>query len=289
MIVIMGATGTIGRALMERLIEMKVPARALSRDGGRLRAQLDQKRGGQIIEVAQADAADPLSLRKAFEGASQLFLVISNHPEQVAMETSVINIAVGVGIQHIVKISSPVFNPLVPVTVAGWHNEIEQVLQQSGIVHTILRPYAFMQNVLRVAPTIKTQNMFLGTMGDSVCNFVDSRDIADVAADALTRKEIVGQVYTLTGTEMFSYPQIADKLSNSLGRKINYINLDPKELQLNLMTNAGMPEWLARHVVEIQQMSVLVPEIPTDAVKHVLGREPRTMDSFLQQHIDMFR
>lgn len=288
MIVILGATGTIGSALLKRLVDLGVPARALSREPEKLSAQIGDK-GWSTIEVASADASDHESLRRAFAGASQLFLAMSNSPNQIELETSIIRIAAEAGIKHIVKISSPAFERSSPVAVAGWHQEIEKTLSESGLTHTVLRPYAFMQNLLRLVPTVTTQNIFFGAMGDSHCNFIDCRDIADVAAEALTNREAAGQIYTLTGSEIFSYPQIASKLSALLDRPVNYINLEPQVLRNNLIEYGHMPPWLASHVVEIQTMSTVVLERPTDTVKRLLGREPRTLDAFLQEHVQYFR
>ncbi|UKS27333.1 SDR family oxidoreductase [Paenibacillus sp. HWE-109] len=288
MIVIIGATGTIGSALLERLVDLGVPARALSREPEKLRDQIGDK-GRSIIEVASADASDPESLRRAFKGASQLFLAMSNSPRQIELETSIIQIAAEAGIKHIVKISSPAFEISSPVAVAGWHQEIEKVLSESGLIHTVLRPYAFMQNLLRLAPTITTQNVFFGSMGHSPCNFIDCRDIADVAAEVLINREVSGQIYTLTGSEIFSYPQIASQLSTLLHRSISYINMDPPVLLRNLIEHGHMPTWLANHVVEIQTMSTVVPESPNDTVKRLLGRAPRTLSAFLHEYVENFR
>ncbi|ASJ55427.1 NAD(P)-dependent oxidoreductase [Brevibacillus formosus] len=284
MIVVMGATGTIGSALLKRLIEIGVPTRALSRTREKL-----QMRMGDTVEVAAAEASDPESLRRAFAGANQLFLSLSNSPNQVELETAIIRIAAEAGIQHVVKISSPAYDEKAPVAVAGWHQEIERVLSESGIKSTVLRPYAFMQNLLRFAPTIHSQHVFFGTIGQTACNFIDCRDIADVAAKALTHPEKAGRVYTLTGSEVFSYPQMASKLSELLDRPITYINKDSEAFRRDLMEYGNMPEWLASHVVEIQAMSVAIPEKPTDDVWRVLGREPRKLDAFLQEHIEKFR
>ncbi|MDC2864444.1 NmrA family NAD(P)-binding protein [Bacillus sp. BP-3] len=288
MIVMIGATGTIGSALLKSLVNLGIPVRAISRDPEKLRIKigdLDQS----LVEIKSADAAEPESLRRAFTGASQLFLAMSNSPRQVELETTIIRIAAEIGIEHIVKVSSPAFNPKSPVAVASWHHEIEKTLAESNITHTVLRPYAFMQNILRFAPAIKTQDVFCGSMGDTACNFVDCRDIADVAVEVLTNSRVAGKIYTLTGAAVFSYPQIARKLSILLGRSINYINMNPQVLRRNLIEHEHMPHWLADHVLEIQTMSVMLPERPMGTVKQLLGREPRTLDDFLCENLEVFR
>ncbi|WP_339203143.1 SDR family oxidoreductase [Paenibacillus sp. FSL K6-3182] len=288
MIAIIGATGTIGSELLKRLADLGVPARALSREPEMLRNRLGDA-DKSTIEVAGADAADPESLRRAFAGVKQLFLTISNSPRQAEMEMTIIRLAAEAGIEHIVKISSPAFEELSPVAVAGWHRDIESFLSESGMTSTVLRPYAFMQNLLRHVPTITAQGAFFGVMGDAPCNFIDCRDIADVAAEILTNQEAAGRIYTLTGSEIYSYPQIADKLSALLGKTIRYINVEPQVMLRNLTDQGRMPPWLANHVVEIQTMSTLVPERPTDDVTRLLGRQPRTLDGFLQENVEIFR
>jgi hypothetical protein len=84
-------------------------------------------------------------------------------------------------------------------------------------------------------------------------------------------------------------PQIASKLSALLARPIRYINMDPQVLLRNLIEHGHMPPWLANHVVEIQTMSTVVPERPTDTVKRLLGREPRTLDVFLHEYAENFQ
>ncbi|GIP23238.1 SDR family oxidoreductase [Paenibacillus sp. J22TS3] len=288
MIGIIGATGTIGEALLKRLVELDVPARALSREPEKLRARLGEKERS-MIEVASADAAEPESLRQSLKGVSQLFMAMSNSPKQIELETSIIQIAVESGVEHLVKISSPAFEEKAPVAVAGWHQEIERNLSDSGLQYTVLRPYAFMQNLLRFAPTIAAQNVFFGSMGDSSCNFIDCRDIADVAAEVLTNRKSSGQIYTLTGSETFSYPQIASMLTDLLERPIRYINIPSQELYRNLIEQGQLPPWIANHVIEIQAMVTVIPERPTDTIRHLLNREPRTLAAFLHEHQEAFR
>lgn len=288
MIIIIGATGTVGSELLKRLIELGIPTRALSRDYSKLYNQIYDCEH-PFVELISADASDLNSLRRAFKGGNQLFLALSNSPKQIELESSIIKIAVEAGIEHIVKISSPIFQKNSPVAVAGWHREIERILRESGIAHTILRPYAFMQNLLRFAPTIAKKSVFYGAMGDSSCNFVDCRDIADVVVEVLINREKPGGIYTLTGSEVFSYPDIASELSIILNRTINYINMDPAALRSNLINYEQMPIWLANHIVEIQSMSMEIQENPTDTVKKLIGKEPRTLGAFLREYEEEFK
>ncbi|MFE2875120.1 NmrA family NAD(P)-binding protein [Streptomyces roseus] len=278
----MGATGATGNALLHSLLALGTPARALTRTPHRPIPGITGAHQPPV-EVQYADATDPHSLRTAFKGASQLFLAMANSPTQVELETRVIDIAAHAGIGHIVKISAPAAEPDSPVAISRGHYAVEEHLRASGLTHTILRPYAFMQNLLRLAPTV-AQGIVLGTTGDAPCNHIDCRDIGDVAAAALTRPDITGGTYTLTGPEAVSYPALASRLTTLTGNQVRYVNLTPAELRGDLIHNAHMPAWLADHVTEIQQLAIARPETPTTTVTDILGRPPRTLDAFLHEH-----
>ncbi|MFI8081697.1 SDR family oxidoreductase [Kitasatospora sp. NPDC086009] len=279
----MGATGTTGTALLHSLRALDVPVRALTRTPQRPLPGTAGPRHDRLVEVRYADAGDPDSLRAAFEGADQLFLAMANSPAQVALETRVIDIAVVSGIGHVVKVSAPAAEPDSPVAISRGHHAVEAHLRASGLTGTVLRPYAFMQNLLRLAPAV-AEGVVLGAMGEAPCNYVDSRDIGDVAAAVLTRRHLAGGTYTLTGPEAVSHPDLAARLTAVTGRLIRYVDLAPEEMRDNLVHRAGMPDWLADHVVEIQRLAVARPETPTSTVADVLGRSPRTLDAFLAEH-----
>ncbi|MFI6977147.1 NmrA family NAD(P)-binding protein [Embleya sp. NPDC050154] len=288
MIVVMGATGATGSALLHRLVTLGIPSRALSRDPERLWAGLDDT-ARRLVEARAADAGDPQSLRDAFHGASRLFLAMANSPEQPALETRAIHAAAAVGIEHVVKLSAPAATADSPVAVSRWHHAIEETLRDSGLSHTVLRPYAFMQKLLTLAPAVAAQSVVHGAMADAACNYVDCRDIADVAAEVLTRPELTGRTYTLTGSRTFSHPQLVELLGLLLGRPIRHVDLPPRVMRDHLIERAGLPAWLADHVVEIQQLAVTRPEEPTDTVASLLGRPPRTLEAFLGENIEQFR
>ncbi|MFF1873037.1 NmrA family NAD(P)-binding protein [Streptomyces sp. CB03911] len=291
----MGATGATGTALLHSLRALDAPVRALTRTPHRpLPAAAGEPLPGtpgahpRPVQVTYADATDPDSLRTAFEGADQLFLAMANGPAQVELETRVIDIAARAGIAHIVKISAPAAEPDSPVAVSRGHHAVEEHLRASGLTATVLRPYAFMQNLLRLAPTV-AQGLILGAMRDAPCNYVDCRDIGDVAAAALTRAEVAGGSYTLTGPQALSHPDLAARLTALTGRPVRYVDLAPQDLREHLVHRARMPAWLAAHVTEIQQLAVARPETPTGTVAGILGRPPRTLDAFLDEHRDHFR
>ncbi|MEU5062722.1 MULTISPECIES: NmrA family NAD(P)-binding protein [Streptomyces] len=283
----MGATGATGNALLHSLLALGAPVRALTRTPHAPIPGIGGARGARP-EVRYADAADPDSLRTAFEGASRLFLTMANGPAQVELETRAVDMAAHAGVEHVVKISAPAAEPDSPVAVSRGHHAVEQHLRALGLSHTVLRPYAFMQNLLRLAPGV-AQGAILGAMGEAPCNYIDCRDIADVAAAALTRPDIAGGTYALTGPEAVTHGELARRISILTDHRIRYVNLAPDELRDHLVRSARMPAWLADHVTEIQQLAVARPEHPNDTVSRILGRPPRTLDAFLHEHRDNFR
>ncbi|GLZ37127.1 SDR family oxidoreductase [Actinokineospora sp. NBRC 105648] len=280
MILVIGGTGTTGKALLHRLVALGVPARALVRPGSPNRAPVDG------IDYVLGDAADPTSLRGAMTGVEQLFLAMGNGPRQQDIELGITAAAAAAGVEHIVKVSAPVVGPDVPVAISRTHFAVEQAIEASGVPHTFLRPYAFMQNLLNHAATIRATGVFFGATGDSPVNMVDARDIADVAAVALTQPEHRGTPLVLTGPEAVSYPEVATRLSQA-GRPVRYIDQSPDKLRGGLR-RADLPDWLVEHILEIQALTVACPETPNSTVPDVTGHPHRRLDDFLREHATAF-
>lgn len=176
-----------------------------------------------------------------------------------------------------------------PVAVSRGHHLVEERLRSSGITTTVLRPYAFMQKLLLLAPGIAAAGVVHGAMGRARCNYVDVRDIGDAAAWVLTRPELAGGTYPLTGGRAYSHAELTALLGGLLGRPIRHLDLSPSELYAHLVGRAGMPGWLATHVVEIQQLAVDREETPDDAFLRLTGRAPRTLEAFLRENVHRFR
>ncbi|MFI2607452.1 NmrA family NAD(P)-binding protein [Kitasatospora sp. NPDC018619] len=288
MIVIMGATGATGGATLRSLATLGAPSRALSRDPAGLAATLDERTLARTTPLP-ADAAAPASLRAAFHGAHQLFLTMANGPQQVRNELNAIEAALDCGVEHIVKVSAPAAEPDSPVAVSRGHHLVEERLRSSGVTTTVLRPYAFMQKLLLLAPGIAAAGVVHGALGQARRNYVDVRDIGDAAAAVLTRPELAGGTYPLTGGRAYSHPELTALLGELLGRPVRYLDLSPSELHAHLVDRAGMPHWLASHVVEIQQLAGVRKETPDDTFQRLAGRTPRTLEDFLGGNLHRFR
>ncbi|GAA3029942.1 NAD(P)H-binding protein [Actinokineospora globicatena] len=270
MILVIGGTGTTGRAVLQSL--HGVPTRALVRTPGSLPPGVEQVVG---------DAADPGSLRAALTGVSGVFLAMGNGPRQEEIELGVVAEAARAGVDHLVKLSAP--GPAdSPVAIARMHHRVEDAVRASGINHTFLRPYAFFQNLLFHADRIRATGSFPTTTGDTPLNMVDARDVADVAVAALRRKST--GTHLLTGPEALSYPEVAALLT-AMGKPARCVTLTAAELRADL---TGAPPWLVDHILEIQSLATTHPEHPNATVAQLLGRPPRSLDDFLREHARAF-
>ena len=281
MILVIGGTGKTGRAVLDALSATDLPVRALVRPTSS--APLPP-----AVHRTIGDAGDHGDLRRALDGVDQVFLAMANGPRQEAVELGVVRAAAEAGVHHLVKVSAPVVGPDVPVAIARMHHRVEQAAvaigHETGMTCTFLRPYAFQQNLLTHAATIRALGVFFGVTGDAPLNMVDARDIADVAVAVMRRPDHRGRGLVLTGPEAVSYPEVARRLSD-LGRRVRYVDQSPERLRRGLRQRAGLPDWLVDHIVEIHELAVAVPEVPTDTVARVTGHAARRLDDFLHENL----
>jgi uncharacterized protein YbjT (DUF2867 family) len=191
-VLVTGGTGTIGRDVAKLLSKNAVPVRAGVRDQAKAGKQF-----GPDIALAAFDFEDVASFPNALKGVEKIFLLPPLMPNQVAVTNAFVDAARRAGVRHIVKLSAIGADASPPYTFGKWHAENEQHIRESGLAFTFLRPNSFMQNFINYFPP-RDDTIYL-PWGNGKASFVDTRDIAAVAAEALTSSEHVGKTYTLTG------------------------------------------------------------------------------------------
>ena len=275
-ILVTGATGNIGRALVKQLSAAGATVKALVRDPGKAAAL--QAPG---VTIVQGDLADPASLDAALDGVDHVFLLSAMVPGQVELQGNLVEAARRAGRPHIVKLSVYGAGPDAPVPFARWHWQTEQQIEQAGLPFTHLRPNNFMQNLLGQGRSIAGQGAFYDSIGaDTPVSQVDVRDIAAVAASALTQPGHAGKTYQVMGPEAISNNDMAATLSEVLGKPVRYVQVPAEDYKRSLM-GYGVPEWLADtlNALNAYYDSGYGAEL-TDTVRAVGQKEPTTFGQF---------
>jgi uncharacterized protein YbjT (DUF2867 family) len=284
MILTTGASGTVGRVVLDAAARAGLPLKAM------YRSEADAGGVPTGVTAVIADFADKESLRKALSGVGTLFLVCSPIPELVELEGNAIAVCRETGVRHVV-LNSALGAEDYPKSFPGWHRQVEQKLKASGLGYTILRPNSFMQNILAYnAPSIRAQGAFYAAAGDARFSFLDVRDIADVTAKVLSAPAAhAGKTYELNGPEAVTYADLARRISRVAGRPVQFVDI-PEDAQRKSMLEAGMPKWQVDALLDLQRYYVggKGGDV-TDVLPRLLGREPVMLDQFLLEFKDSFR
>lgn len=285
LITLIGSTGTIGQELVRLLSEAGVPVRAVLRNFHRARPLPG-------IAWLQADISDP-SLREAtLAGTDRLFLLTGNQPGFGQTQIDVIKTAEDLGVKHVVKLSALGATPRTKSPLAHEHWIAEQALEKSGMDWTILRPHVFMQNWLgEVAETVRSDGTIYAAIGEGKVPFIDARDIAAVAAEALLHPDPhTGKRYVLTGGKAAGYDELAEALSQAVGNPVTYRSLSMDEMRARMekqgLSTAMIDSYLA--LAAYQKAGGATARVSED-VRKILAREPRTVADFARDYRENFR
>ncbi|MFI9168356.1 NAD(P)H-binding protein [Streptomyces lincolnensis] len=280
MILVTGATGTIGSEVVRQLAARGDKVRALTRDPARARVP-------HGVEVVRGDYLDPGSLEAALSGVTAAFLVGVPGPG-TRHDVDLVAAARAAGVRRLVKLSAigtgdPDLGPT-----ASWHVEGERAVRDSGAQWTILRPSSFASNTLSWADAIRAGEPVPNLTGDGPQGVVDPRDVSEVAVRALVEERHAGETYTLTGPETISVPGQAAVLSEILGRPLTARDLSTEEIR-EYALGWGMGEeaadglLVATAFVRRGGNAVVTPAVPD-----VLGRPARTYREWARDHKGMF-
>lgn len=285
MILVTGASGTVGRPVLEEVVKTGKPVKAMYRSAE------DARSAPAGVTTAIADFADKSSLAKALQDVDAIYLVCSPIPQLVELESNVIEACKQAGVGYLVQ-NSALGAGDYPKSFPAWHRQVEDKLKASGLQYAIFRPNSFMQNIAAyIAPSIPAQGAFYSAMGDARLSLIDVRDIALIVAQALTNPAaFAGKTIELNGPEAFSYSEIAAKISRVAGRTVQFVNI-PEVAQRQGMLDLGMPEWQVNALLELQQYYTVAgkgAEV-TPSIKDFLGRAPITLDQYLNENKELFR
>jgi uncharacterized protein YbjT (DUF2867 family) len=282
MILVTGATGTSGSAIVRQLSAGGVSFRAMVRNPAR--AEALRLPGAEVVA---GDFDRPQTLDSALRGIERALLLTPPDQRQAEQQAAFVEAAKRAGVRHIVKFSAAGADPDSPALFLRSHGQADRMIESSGLGWTFLRPPFFMQNLLGLADMVKAGTLYQPA-GDSRAGFVDVRDIAAVAARALTGQGHEGKVYPITGPRPISHHDIAAAMTSVLGRTVKYVDVPP-DAAGRAMTGAGMPQWQADAILELYAlMREGKFDYATDTVKEVSGRDPIPIEQFVRDHRDAF-
>jgi uncharacterized protein YbjT (DUF2867 family) len=280
-ILLTGVTGQVGRATAEALIGRGIEFRGLVRDPTRVRGLGGAKLTRGVFENAAA-------VRRAMQGVEVLLLAGRDNPHQVSQADVVLRAAAEADVRYVVKLSSIGARADSPIELLRHHGIVEQALAESAMDWTVVRPHFFMQNLLRVAEPVRLDGRLRVPMGEAPVPLVDTRDVGETLAAILAAPEThVGAVYTLTGPEAVPYANVARELAAVAGRDVIYEPLAPADYERELR-DVGMPGWRAYDLAWIASSFVPADLAVTQDVPRLLGRAPRSLQTFLSDHRHVF-
>ena len=240
-ILVTGASGTIGRQVVEQLVQRGANVRALVRDP----AKADFPKG---VSVVKGDLMDPDSLRGAFAGVSAFFLLNAVTPDEFTQALIALNIAKEAGVERVVYLSVIHSDRFVNVPHFAGKYGVERMIEQMDFSATILRPAYFMNNELTIKDTVLAYDIYPMPIGGKGLAMVDPRDIGEIAAIELIHRANASQPMPLTrlnlvGPDTLTGKDAAAIWTDVLGRSIAYAGDDTAAFEQNLRN--FMPGWMA--------------------------------------------
>ncbi|HEU4470423.1 MAG TPA: SDR family oxidoreductase [Flavisolibacter sp.] len=276
-ILITGATGTIGKALVKALKNKGVSFVAAVTSLQRGRDIL-----GADVPIVEFNYENPGSYAQATEGVSKVFLL--GPPLRTDLDALVLPFVKHLketGIRRVVYVGAL---KLELVKELPFHTRVIEALQAGPFDYTVLKPSFFAQNFKNYEwDNIVQRNVTFVPAGSGKTGFIDVEDIALVAATILTEEGHAGKTYELTGPEALSYADAAKELSELRGKTIHYSNPSP-ELYAQTLKEAGAPDFIAPYMNAVYSLIAdNRVNVITDAVERLTGKKPTPLRTVLER------
>ncbi|MFD0340247.1 NAD(P)H-binding protein [Streptomyces sp. NPDC127117] len=277
MILVTGATGNIGSALLGELHARGVgPLRGLTRNAARAVFP-------EGVEAVEGDLAEPASLKSALDGVRSLFLV-----SRLGSDADILGHARQAGVKHVVLVSSITVQTHPRLGPAGENLAVEQLLRASGMAWTILRPTQFASNALMWAASIRGHETVRAPHADIALPTIHPADIASVARVALTEAGHQGHTYALTGPEPVTARQQVEAIAAALGREVPFAEISRREARTRMAAVFGVEA--ADAVLDVSGGDVNDElRMVRDTVSQVIGAPARPFQQWASENANAFR
>jgi uncharacterized protein YbjT (DUF2867 family) len=282
-ILVIGATGTIGSLIVQRLAEAGADVKALIRQRGKASFPPG------VTEVV-GDLTDVPSMRAALSSVRTLFLLNAVTPDELTQAVIALNLAREAGIERVVYLSVIHAEQYTNVPHFTGKHAVERMIESLDIPTTILRPAYFMQNERMVQQAIQGYGVYPMPIGTAGVSMVDARDVADVAVAELLRRDRAAAALPritldLVGPDALTGPSVAKIWSAALGREVKYAGDDLPAFETQ-MASFG-PAWLAYDMrlmmSGIQKIGMRGAKGAVERLQSILGRPMRTYAEFVKE------
>lgn len=240
------------------------------------------------MDVVGADLTDIDAVRRALKGIDIAFLALGSSPAQVDTEKAFIDAAADAGLPHLVKLSVADPAPDAVSSVLRWHAEVESHLATRGIPHTLISPTTFADIIMLAAPSIQANSRWSGTAAHGKNALIDSEDVVDAVVAVLRDPTKRGGRHVLSGPAGLTWLEVAEALTETLGRPITYDEVSVEERRAQLEAG-GLDEWRVDLLLGIDEINrAELYRTPTDTVELLTGHHPRTIHEYIARHRTAF-
>lgn len=286
-LLVTGASGLAGAAIVREFGRQNIPVRALVRN--KTKVSLPDLLCN--VTYMEGDMLKPDSLYSALEGVERALLISSSNEYMVETQCSFIDACKSAGISHVIKFSGEEsqigYNPD-NFRYTREHNEIETYLENSGLSWTHIRPSQFMQVYLREAISIRERGELCLPLEQIKMSPVALEDIAKVAVALMDKGGHERESLRMTGPEALSMPEIAVIIEKMTGRSVRYINT-PWEQRRKTLLAAGLPKYLVNAIGEQTAERCRHPDAYVDlTTHHLFGVRPTYFEDFVSRHAEVF-
>ncbi|MGB2692270.1 MAG: SDR family oxidoreductase [Thermodesulfobacteriota bacterium] len=285
MILLTGLSSTTGLRVARRLFKSGHEFTALVNNETEKDLDLKSKK----VTLIKGNLSKPDSIKKAMDGVESAFLLSPVTDNQFKLEKHFIDAAKKAGVQNVVKYSAIGADTDSPSQILRSHGESEKYLKKSGLGYTIIRPNIFMQTFVEFnGHDIRKKKQLKLPLRNAKCGFIDERDTARLIKKVLTSNSQKNKTYTLTGPESLNCKEIAELISDIMGKKISYEDIKLKEFKHDLM-KAGFTESAAEAYGDLYKYvrEGMFDQV-TDDIYKLTDSQPHTFEEFLDDNVKFF-